>query len=35
MREERWLALGMGFVGGCVPAWRAARMKTVDCLRAA
>jgi putative ABC transport system permease protein len=28
-------ALAMGFVGGFVPAWRAARLKIVDCLRAA
>ncbi len=28
-------ALGMGVVGGFVPAWRAARLKIVDCLRAA
>ncbi|MBL8332489.1 MAG: ABC transporter permease [Rubrivivax sp.] len=28
-------ALLMGVVGGFVPAWRAARMKIVDCLRAA
>lgn len=28
-------SLAMGFVGGFVPAWRAARMKIVDCLRAA
>jgi putative ABC transport system permease protein len=28
-------ALAMGFVGGFVPAWRAARMQIVDCLRAA
>jgi len=28
-------ALGMGLVGGFVPAWRAARLKIVDCLRAA
>ncbi|MCE2914561.1 MAG: ABC transporter permease [Rubrivivax sp.] len=28
-------ALVMGFIGGFVPAWRAARMKIVDCLRAA
>jgi len=28
-------ALVMGFVGGFVPAWRAARLKIVDCLRAA
>jgi ABC-type antimicrobial peptide transport system permease subunit len=28
-------ALGMGFVGGVIPAWRAARMKIVDCLREA
>jgi ABC-type antimicrobial peptide transport system permease subunit len=28
-------ALAMGFVGGFLPAWRAARMKIVDALRAA
>ena len=28
-------ALAMGLVGGFVPAWRAARMKIVDCLREA
>jgi putative ABC transport system permease protein len=28
-------ALAMGFVGGFIPAWRAARMKIVDSLRAA
>ena len=28
-------ALGMGAVGGAIPAWRAARMSIVDCLRAA
>lgn len=28
-------ALAMGFVGGFVPAWRAARLAIVDCLRAA
>ncbi len=28
-------ALAMGFVGGFIPAWRAARMKIVDCLREA
>jgi ABC-type antimicrobial peptide transport system permease subunit len=28
-------ALAMGFVGGVIPAWRAARMKIVDCLREA
>ncbi len=28
-------ALAMGVVGGFVPAWRAARMQIVDCLRAA
>jgi ABC-type antimicrobial peptide transport system permease subunit len=28
-------ALTMGFVGGFIPAWRAGRMKIVDCLRAA
>lgn len=28
-------ALVMGVVGGCIPAWRAARLKIVDCLRAA
>ena len=27
-------ALGMGFVGGFIPAWRASQMKIVDCLRA-
>ncbi|WP_230408710.1 ABC transporter permease [Undibacterium flavidum] len=26
-------SLGMGFIGGFIPAWRAARMKIVDCLR--
>jgi len=28
-------ALAMGFIGGFIPAWRAARMKIVDGLRAA
>jgi ABC-type antimicrobial peptide transport system permease subunit len=28
-------ALSMGLVGGFVPAWRAARLKIVDSLRAA
>ncbi|MBT9456659.1 MAG: ABC transporter permease, partial [Burkholderiaceae bacterium] len=28
-------ALFMGLLGGFVPAWRAARLKIVDCLRAA
>ena len=28
-------ALAMGVVGGFIPAWRAARMQIVDCLRAA
>ena len=28
-------ALFMGFVGGFIPAWRAARLKIVDCLREA
>jgi ABC-type antimicrobial peptide transport system permease subunit len=28
-------ALAMGFVGGFIPAWRAGRLKIVDCLRAA
>lgn len=28
-------ALAMGFVGGFIPAWRAASLKIVDCLRAA
>jgi len=28
-------ALAMGFVGGFIPAWGAARLKIVDCLRAA
>jgi putative ABC transport system permease protein len=27
-------SLGMGFVGGFIPAWRAGRLKIVDCLRA-
>ncbi|GGC70515.1 ABC transporter permease [Undibacterium terreum] len=27
-------SLFMGFIGGFIPAWRAARMKIVDCLRA-
>jgi putative ABC transport system permease protein len=27
-------ALAMGFAGGFIPAWRAARMKIIDCLRA-
>lgn len=27
-------ALGMGFIGGFIPAWRASQMKIVDCLRA-
>jgi ABC-type antimicrobial peptide transport system permease subunit len=33
--ESLLFALFMGFVGGFVPAWRAARLKIVDCLRAA
>ena len=28
-------ALAMGVIGGFIPAWRAARMQIVDCLRAA
>jgi ABC-type antimicrobial peptide transport system permease subunit len=28
-------SLAMGFVGGFIPAWRAGRLKIVDCLRAA
>ncbi len=28
-------AMAMGFIGGFIPAWRAARLKIVDCLRAA
>lgn len=28
-------ALAMGFIGGFIPAWRAAQMKIVDCLREA
>ena len=28
-------SLAMGLVGGFVPAWRAARLRIVDCLRAA
>ena len=35
MLQSLLFALGMGFVGGFVPAWRAARLKIVDCLRAA
>jgi ABC-type antimicrobial peptide transport system permease subunit len=27
-------SLVMGFIGGFIPAWRASRMKIVDCLRA-
>ena len=33
--ESLLFALFMGFVGGFIPAWRAARLKIVDCLRAA
>jgi putative ABC transport system permease protein len=33
--QALFFALAMGVVGGFVPAWRAARMKIVDCLRAA
>ena len=33
--EATLFALAMGFVGGFIPAWRAARLKIVDCLRAA
>jgi len=33
--EVLCFALLMGFVGGFLPAWRAARMKIVDALRAA
>lgn len=33
--ETMAFALFMGFVGGFIPAWRAARMKIVDCLREA
>jgi putative ABC transport system permease protein len=28
-------SLAMGLVGGFVPAWRAARMNIIDCLRQA
>jgi len=28
-------SLAMGFIGGFIPAWRASRLKIVDCLRAA
>jgi ABC-type antimicrobial peptide transport system permease subunit len=28
-------SLFMGFVGGFIPAWRAGRLKIVDCLREA
>jgi len=33
--QSIFFALLMGLVGGFIPAWRAARMKIVDCLRAA
>jgi ABC-type antimicrobial peptide transport system permease subunit len=33
--EALLFALCMGLVGGFIPAWRAARMRIVDCLRAA
>lgn len=33
--QSMLFALAMGVVGGFVPAWRAARMKIVDCLREA
>ena len=33
--QSMLFALLMGFVGGFVPAWRAARLRIVDCLRAA
>ena len=33
--EAMVFALGMGVAGGFVPAWRAARLQIVDCLRAA
>ena len=33
--QSMLFALFMGFVGGFIPAWRAARLKIVDCLRAA
>jgi ABC-type antimicrobial peptide transport system permease subunit len=33
--QSMLFALAMGVIGGFVPAWRAARMKIVDCLRAA
>ena len=35
MLQSLLFALFMGFVGGFIPAWRAARLKIVDCLRAA
>jgi len=33
--EATLFALAMGLIGGFIPAWRAARLKIVDCLRAA
>ena len=33
--QAMMFALAMGVVGGFVPAWRAARLRIVDCLRAA
>jgi len=33
--QTLFFSLFMGFVGGFIPAWRAARLKIVDCLRAA
>ena len=33
--EKAGQLYGMGFIGGFIPAWRAARLKIVDCLRAA
>ena len=35
MVQTLLFALAMGFVGGFIPAWRASRMKIVDCLREA
>jgi len=33
--QSMLFALAMGFIGGFIPAWRAARLNIVDCLRAA
>jgi putative ABC transport system permease protein len=33
--EALIFALAMGLLGGFIPAWRAARLKIIDCLREA